>query len=122
LGESPQIDFHVPDSQGKNFICNSYALKTLALFGKMSISQATTVTAVTFADGSTSTTANVILTNNQIDTRYLGDNTVSAAVHTNLHGYDTVKSLGCGDDQRCRTSRNGYKFQSPANDNMLGRV
>jgi hypothetical protein len=71
-----------------NGVTDAGELKTLAETGITSISLATTVP--------TSTIANVILTNTQIETKYLGDGTVSAAataLHTNLHGYGTVKNL-----------------------------
>jgi hypothetical protein len=93
-----------------NGVTDAGELKTLAETGITSISLATTVptttsnagnsitatSTVTFADATTSTIANVILTNTQIETKYLGDGTVSAAataLHTNLHGYGTVKNL-----------------------------
>jgi Ca2+-binding RTX toxin-like protein len=93
-----------------NGVTDAGELKTLAETGITSMSLATsvptitsssgnTITAtstVTFADATTSTIANVILTNTQIETKYLGDGTVSAAataLHTNLHGYGIVKNL-----------------------------
>jgi hypothetical protein len=78
------------------------AAETLAETGITSISLATTVptttsnagntitatSTVTFADATTSTIANVILTNTQIETKYLGDGTVSAAANDNSKFFD----------------------------------
>jgi hypothetical protein len=75
-----------------NGVTDASELKTLAETGITSISLATTVPTIAIAIA----IANVILTNTQIETKYLGDGTVSAAataLHTNLHGYGTVKNL-----------------------------
>jgi Ca2+-binding RTX toxin-like protein len=85
-----------------NGVTDAGELKTLAETGITSISLATTVptttsnagntitatSTVTFADATTSTIANVILTNTQIETKYLGDGTVSAAANDNSKFFD----------------------------------
>ena len=81
-----------------NGVTDAGELKTLAETGITSISLAKTVptitsasgntitatSTVTFADATTSKIANVILTNNQIETKYLGDSSVSGAANDNI--------------------------------------
>ncbi|UZE48465.1 hypothetical protein ONR75_27305 [Rhodopseudomonas sp. P2A-2r] len=92
-----------------NGVTDAGELKTLAETGIAEISLSTstpahgsirgnTVTAeatFTRADGTTSTIGDTILQNNQIDTKYLGDTTVSAAAATlmNLKGFGSLTDL-----------------------------
>jgi hypothetical protein len=85
-------------------------LKTLAQAGIASISLATSAPAstvmagntvtdkatVTFTGGATTTISNVILEGNQLDSKFLGNTTVSAAAAAapQLKGYGNVKDLG----------------------------